>query len=561
MRWMGVHRPAFAARFTLVAVALIAPETGAGQARHFSLESAAGLRLHNVSAEPAVLQGKNGLRVTMSEERVRRFQEMTSEQQLNAQARVGQYAVVEGVEFGNGVIELEIAGAPAPGAGGGSRGFAGIAFRLQNGGYDAFYLRATNGRADDQERRNHAVQYVSHPDWPWFRLRKETPSKYETYVDLVPDAWTKIKIEVRGEHARLYVHGQEQPTLIVNDLKTGDQAKGGVALWIDQGTVAYFRDLTVAPLAMAARDGTRRSDLATSEAPKVDHHQHLLSPALAKAWSSSETVTADRLIAQLDAAGIRRALVLSLAYAHGSPELRGKDEYAQVKRENDWTSEQVARYPGRLRAFCSVNPLREYALAEIDCCAKDPNLSHGLKLHFANSKVDLRNADHVAQLRQVFRAANAHRMPIVVHVWTGDQVVGRPFGRAEAQTFLNEILPAAPDIPMQIAHLGGSGPRLDPGTKEAMIQLAEAVAAADSRTRNLYFDVTTNVTAQSSAEDAAFVTARIRQIGLQRILYGSDMAIKGNATAKDSWKAYRAKLALTEAEFATIENNVAPYMR
>ncbi len=213
------------------------------QVKHYRLEATDGLRLHNVAAEPAVLQGKKGLRVTFSEETVRRFKAMTPEQQAEAQTHVGQYAVIEGLEFANGVIEAEIAGAPSPGAP--VPGFVGIAFRLQNGTYDAFYLRPANGRAENQERRNHAAQYVSHPDWPWFRLRKEFPSKYESYVDLVPDVWTKIKIEVRGERARLYVHGQEQPTLIVNDLKSGAQGKGGVALWIDQGTVAYFRNLTV----------------------------------------------------------------------------------------------------------------------------------------------------------------------------------------------------------------------------------------------------------------------------------------------------------------------------
>ena len=96
--------------------------------------------------------------------------------------------------------------APAPGAFEGARGFVGIAFRMQEDEktYDA-YLRPTNGRAKDQERRNHATQYIAHPDWPWSRLRRETPSKYEAYVDLVPDEWTKIKIEVRGGRARLYV--------------------------------------------------------------------------------------------------------------------------------------------------------------------------------------------------------------------------------------------------------------------------------------------------------------------------------------------------------------------
>jgi hypothetical protein len=151
-----------------------------------------------------------------------------------------------GPEFSNGTIEAEVAGTPGPGAAEGARGFVGIAFRLQNDmkTYDAFYLRPTNGRAEDQERRNHSVQYISHPEWPWFRLRKETPSRYEAYVDLAPGAWTKIRIEVRGERARLFVHDSAQPTLIVNDVKSGATAKGAVALWLGPGTIAT-RNLTV----------------------------------------------------------------------------------------------------------------------------------------------------------------------------------------------------------------------------------------------------------------------------------------------------------------------------
>jgi hypothetical protein len=63
----------------------------------------------------------------------------------------------------------------------------------------------------------------------------------------VPETWTKIKIEVRGEQARLYVHDKEQPTLIVNDVKSGANGHGGVALWLEPGTVAHFRNLTVDP--------------------------------------------------------------------------------------------------------------------------------------------------------------------------------------------------------------------------------------------------------------------------------------------------------------------------
>jgi hypothetical protein len=164
---------------------------------------------------------------------------------------VGQLAIVQGVDFSNGAIEVEVAGAPEPDAGEAARGFVGIAFRLQPDllTYDAFYLRPTNGRAEDQERRNHSVQHISHPEWPWFRLRKETRGRYESYVDLVPGQWSKIRIEVAGSHARLYVHGNEQPTLIVNDVKSGPDGRGGVALWLEPGTVAHFRNLTVTPSA------------------------------------------------------------------------------------------------------------------------------------------------------------------------------------------------------------------------------------------------------------------------------------------------------------------------
>ena len=234
------------------ALALVTVQAGQPKPRPFALESAAGLRLHNVIATPATLDGKKGIRVVMDPEVRRRIEAMTQPER-DAAAKAGtigtQVAVVEGLEFGNGVIEAEIAGAPQPDAGEGARGFVGIAFRLQPDmrTYDAFYLRPTNGRADDQVRRNHSAQYISHPEWPWFRLRKETPEKYESYVDLVPGAWTKVKIDVRGQQARLYVHDQPQPTLIVTDVKTGPNATGAVALWVEPGTDAHFRNLTVTP--------------------------------------------------------------------------------------------------------------------------------------------------------------------------------------------------------------------------------------------------------------------------------------------------------------------------
>ncbi len=218
-----------------LALVLALPGAALAQARSYALESAGGLKLHNVAAAPATLAGRKGLRLTLSG--------------TATGPDVEQLALVDGSAFANGLIEAEIAGEPAPGAAGGARGFVGIAFRVQDDlrTYDAFYLRPTNGRADDQERRNHATQYVSHPDWPWDRLRKETPSRYESYVDLVAGAWTKVRVEVRGDKARLFVNGAEQPTLVVNDVKSGASARGAVALWLGPGTVAHFRSLVVTP--------------------------------------------------------------------------------------------------------------------------------------------------------------------------------------------------------------------------------------------------------------------------------------------------------------------------
>jgi len=237
------------AAIVLFAVSItLLPDRAAGQTRSYALTTTEGLRLHNVSAEVVSFEGKRGVRLAVAPDVASR------PEYVAGQIEPETFAWIEGLEVTNGIIEAEVAGAPGGGAYPAARGFVGIAFRLQTGrasagpqAYDAFYLRPTNARAEDQERRNHAVQYISHPDWTWSRLRRETPSRYESYVDLVPNTWTKIRIEVRGVQARLYVHDQPQPVLIVNDVKSGASASGAVALWIGPGTVAHFRNLVVRP--------------------------------------------------------------------------------------------------------------------------------------------------------------------------------------------------------------------------------------------------------------------------------------------------------------------------
>ncbi|MBX9603161.1 MAG: hypothetical protein K2X35_19310 [Bryobacteraceae bacterium] len=198
-----------------------------GEIRKIPLTSTSGLQARNVEASPVTFKGRKAIR-------------------LAAQPGDENLGVLTGTSFGDGVIELELAGEPAAGAAEGARGFVGVAFRLQPDlkTYQCFYLRPTNGRADDQLRRNHATQYVAHPDWPWNRLRKEFPGVYESYVDILPAEWTKIRVEVRGGKAKLFVHGNPQPVLIVNDMKSS-LGKGMIALWVGDGTVAHFSNLKI----------------------------------------------------------------------------------------------------------------------------------------------------------------------------------------------------------------------------------------------------------------------------------------------------------------------------
>jgi hypothetical protein len=187
------------------------------------------LELRNVVAEPTVYRGSKAVKLT--------------ETPGNQKESI---AIVKGVTLGDGSLEVEMAGAPAKGTNEGARGFIGLAFHVQADAshYETIYLRPTNGRADDQLRRNHSTQYISVPDWPWEKLRQETPGVYESYVDLQPGEWTKVRIVVKGRDASLYVGGANQPCLLVHDLKLGAK-EGGVALWIGPGTEGYFRNLKI----------------------------------------------------------------------------------------------------------------------------------------------------------------------------------------------------------------------------------------------------------------------------------------------------------------------------
>lgn len=261
-------------------------------------------------------------------------------------------------------------------------------------------------------------------------------------------------------------------------------------------------------------------------------------------------ITGDAIVELLNDSGIRYGVVLSVAYWFGSP-LRDppvQDEHGKTRTENDWTLAEAAKHPDRLIPFCSVNPLADYAIAELERCSSVARVK-GMKIHLANARVDLNNAGHLDKLKRFFRAANERRMALIVHQRTRGE-----YTPAQGKILLDEVISQAPDVPVQIAHMASSW---------AMAEFfADAIAAGDPRTKNLYFDLTQAIPiekAELTPEFMASATATLRKIGLSRIFYGSDMDVGKNPPPREHWHAIR-KLPLSDEELRVIANNVPPYI-
>jgi hypothetical protein len=210
------------------AQSLRTPQPTTLAAQNFALPEGNDLTVNGGKAEAAEYQGRKAVRLTASDEQV--------------------FAFLKGAQIQDGTIEADIAIKRTTPPGVRMPGFVGIAFRARTDAShsDLFYLRPWNSHADDQSMRNHSVQYVAAPGFDWYKLRREWPWIYESYVDLQPEGWNKIKIEVHGRTAKLYVNGSENPSLIVDGLK-GEDLQGGVALWGYSGEEAYFSNVKVIP--------------------------------------------------------------------------------------------------------------------------------------------------------------------------------------------------------------------------------------------------------------------------------------------------------------------------
>ena len=309
-----------------------------------------------------------------------------------------------------------------------------------------------------------------------------------------------------------------------------------------------------APFLAACAITTSAMAQSASAAPRVDYHQHFVSLAFQPIVNLAAR-DGRRLLAMLDSAGVEKAVVLSVAYSFADERKNLTNPDSLSRAENDWTSSQVRASGGRLIGFCSANPLRPAGVGEIERCLGLPGMT-GIKLHFGNSGITLRDTAHLALMVKLFMIAERRRAPVLVHMRARG---GQNFGGEDAQLLLDRLVAVAPSIEVVVAHFGGAG-GYGAQYDSVMAVFGAAAERNDARMRNVYFDVATTVTAQTTPDLLARVARRIRQVGAQRVVYGSDLVPPGGSI-RAGWEIFRDKVPLSADEMRTIAGNVARFAR
>lgn len=298
----------------------------------------------------------------------------------------------------------------------------------------------------------------------------------------------------------------------------------------------------------------------------ADHHMHVGSADLCRVTqdcltsNSPPAVLAIDVVRALDAAGVSKGVVLSCGYLYGLASLRLSADEVELntRRENQFTADQVAQFPRRLVGFLSVDPLQPSAISEILYWRNSRRLV-GLKLHFAASGVNMRNAAHRIQVSRVIAAAASSQLPMVIHFGNGT------FDDVDTELFIRDVLPAAGLSWVQIAHLGGGAPidgehRSEPEPVHPNLRVLESFAnhfaRGDPSTRHLLFDLAyVPLPSDSKPAEIAFTVKQMRRIGLNRFVFGSDY----NVLTPAAEIARLGMLKLTDKELAALQRNCAPW--
>jgi pimeloyl-ACP methyl ester carboxylesterase len=158
--------------------------------------------------------------------------------------KIGQgFMILKDYEFSNGTIEFDVKGKNIP-----QQSFVGIAFHVQDTNRcEIVYFRPFNFMNSDTTRRPRSVQYVSHPDYPWDKLRADHPRKYENKVNPVPNPedWFHAKITVSAKSIKVYVNYSSKPSLEVESL--GNLSAGKIAIWTGTMSGGSFANLEITP--------------------------------------------------------------------------------------------------------------------------------------------------------------------------------------------------------------------------------------------------------------------------------------------------------------------------
>ncbi len=166
----------------------------------------------------------------------------------NMEPDVPTYARLVGSDFHNGTIEVDVRARLSAWSDIDCRGFIGITFRCSesNDLFEGFYVRPRNGRScTEPQRRIHTMQYFSYPGYTFAYFRERGIADFEAKADIEMDEWVHIKAEVTGAEGRFYVDNMSEPALVVPKMFAGEDARGGIGLYVDNGTDGLFRNLQV----------------------------------------------------------------------------------------------------------------------------------------------------------------------------------------------------------------------------------------------------------------------------------------------------------------------------
>lgn len=207
--------------------------------------------LHHVTGEVVRFRGHNVLKIE------RDLQSLPFDSN-NVERTVDEphYARLLGIDdFENGTIEVKMYSQlkqPAPYSG--IAGFIGVYFRIQDddSAFEGMYVRPKVGRSENQLFRNHAVQYISYPHYKFDTLRKIAPYRYEGSAPVALDEWITMRIEINGGRAEMFINDLKYSSFIV-DKMLGINKRGYVGLYVDSGTIGYFKDLKVTKRALKAQ--------------------------------------------------------------------------------------------------------------------------------------------------------------------------------------------------------------------------------------------------------------------------------------------------------------------